>query len=231
MKRFYREAAVIAERDGYSVALDDRPVRSPGKAALVAPTRALAEFLAAEWNAQQDDVIPDSMPMTRFANSAIDRVRPHRDQVVEQIAGYVETDLLCYRADRPEALAERQEQAWQPLLDWVAARYGAALRVTRDARPIAQEEAAVAAVRVVVAGYEDFALSALHALTSASGSVVLALAVAEGRISPEEASAASLVDESFQAEEWGEDPAAVARWVAIGAEIHAAARFLAAADE
>ncbi len=226
MRRFYREVSV-AEEDGlFSVALDGRPIRTPGREALELPSRRIAEEVAAEWQAQSEEVEPESMPMTRFANSAIDRIRPRHDEVVSEIAAYAETDLLCYRSDTPEELAERQNVTWQPLLDWAAERYGASLNVTSAITPVAQEGASVAALRAAIATQNDFALSGLHSLTTTSGSIVLALAVAEGRIGAEEAAAASLLDETFQAENWGEDPEAVARWESIGAEIAAAARFL-----
>lgn len=229
MKRFYRETTVGGEQGRFSVLLDGRPVRSPGKSLVALPTRKLAETVAAEWEAQGDEISPKNMPMTRFANTAIDRVRDRQAQVVNEIAAYAETDLLCYRASDPEELAERQAFAWQPLLDWASERFGATLRVTQEAMPIIQDPAAVSVLREQIERHDEFALAALHSLTAASGSIVVALAVAEGRIGPEEAAAKSLVDETFQAEKWGEDPEAVARWEAIGAEIAAASRFLAAA--
>lgn len=226
MKRFYREASVVSEAGAYSVVLDGRPVLSPGRTALTLPTERVAASIAAEWNAQGEEIAPESMSMTRFANSAIDRVRPRKDEVVKEIAGYAETDLLCYRTATPPALAERQSYSWQPILDWAADRYGARFRVTEGIVPVEQDADAVAALRAQVAAMNEFGLSALHSLTSASGSILLALAVAERRLSPEEAAAASLIDETYQAEEWGEDAEAVARWEAIGVEISSAAQFL-----
>ncbi|NKB59212.1 MAG: ATPase [Alphaproteobacteria bacterium] len=228
MKRFYREASVVAEEGRYSVVLDGRPVLSPGRSPLELPAVELANAIAAEWNAQGDDIVPESMPMTRFANSAIDRIRPRRDGVVSEIAAYAETDLLCYRAAAPADLVERQSFTWQPLLDWIAEHYGAVLNVTQGVMPLTQNAEATALLRAQVAMRDVFVLSALHSITAASGSLVIALAVVEGRIGPEEAAAASLIDETFQAEKWGEDPESVARWDSIGTEIAAAARFLAA---
>ena len=229
MKRFYKQVAVVAEDGFYSITLDGRPVRSPGRAPLALPTEALADCVAEEWREQGEEIAQENMPMTRFVNSAIDRVRPRMQEVVDEIAAYAATDLLCYRTETPEALAERQADTWQPLLDWAAARYGAALRVTQSITPVAQDEAALATIRTEVAAQDEYALSGLHSLTTASGSVVIALAVAEGRIGAADAAAASLLDETFQAEKWGEDPEAVARWGSITAEIAAAARFLAVA--
>jgi len=206
--------------------LDERPARTPGGAALVLPVRALARALAAEWRAQDTHIRPDSMPLTRFANTAIDRVATRRDAVIDELAGYAETDLLCYRVAFPVALVRRQEEAWQPLLDWAAAQCGATLRVTHTATPVAQDADAVAALRAAIAAHEDFALAALHGLCACSGSVVLALAVAAGAIDARAAANASLLEESWQAENWGEEDEAAARRIAIRAEIAAAARFL-----
>lgn len=226
MKRFYEAVSVVADDSGYAIMLDGRPVRSPGREALVLPTRALAESVAEEWRAQSGEIAPESMSMTRFANSAIDRVMPRKAEVVEEISAYAETDLLCYRTDSPPELADRQAASWQPLLDWAAGRYGAKLHVTTSVTPIDQDGTTLEIFRQEVAARDAFGLSGLHSLTTASGSIVIALAVAEGHIGAEEATAASLLDETFQAEKWGEDSEAVARWESISAEIAAAARYM-----
>jgi len=226
MKRFYSAASVVAKNGHFTVELDNRPVLTPGRTSLELKMQAVAEAIAEEWNAQDDEVVPESMPMTRFANTAIDRIQPRQDEVANEIAAYAGTDLLCYRAEEPKDLAERQSFAWQPLLDWAAAHYGTSLRLTAGVIPVEQDPEALAVLHAKVAACDAFALSALHSLTSASGSLVIALAVLEGRIGPEEAAAASLIDETFQAEQWGEDPESIARWDGIGAEIAMAARFL-----
>lgn len=229
MKRFYKEVSVVEDGGCFSILLDGRPMRTPGRDLLQVPHRALADCIAAEWQAQEEEVKPEAMPMTRFANSAIDRVRSRRGEVVAEIAAYAETDLLCYRTDATDELAERQNFTWQPLLDWAGERYGAVLHITQAVTPVRQDETAVAALGNEVGALDEFALSGLHSLTTTSGSLVLALAVAEGRISAAEAAAASLLDETFQAEKWGEDPETVVRWESIGVEMASAARFLAAA--
>ena len=229
MKRLYKDVSVVTENGLYSIKLDNRSVRSPGRELLALPTRVLAESVAAEWRAQDGNVVPESMPMNRFVNSAFDRVRPRHDEVVGEIAAYAETDLLCYRAEMPEELADRQAFTWQPLLDWVAEKYGAELRVTSTIIPVSQCDKSLKALRQEVASHDDFALSGLHSLTATTGSIVIALAVVEGRIGAEEAAAASLLDETFQAEKWGEDSEAVTRWESIGIEITAAARYLSVA--
>lgn len=226
MKRFYRAASVAAKHGLFSVELDGRPVLSPGRSPLDLKTQAMAEAVAAEWDAQGDEIVPETMQMTRFANTAIDRIRPRQEEIANEVAAYAGTDLLCYRAAEPEDLAERQSFTWQPLLDWAAAHYGATLRVTEGIVPVGQDPEALAILNAKVAACDEFVLSGLHSLTAASGSLVIALAVVEDRISPEEAAAASLIDETFQAEQWGEEPESIARWDAIGAEIAAAARFV-----
>ncbi len=137
MNRFYRQAEPIAAADGFGVTLDGKPIRTPGKRDLVVPTAALAAAIAAEWNAQQREVRPRSMPLTQLANTAIDRVKTQRAPVVRQIADYAATDLVCYRALRPPQLAQRQQAVWQPLIDWAVLRYDAPLDITAGVIPIA----------------------------------------------------------------------------------------------
>lgn len=228
MKRFYRDAAVVAAAadDGYAVALDGRPIKTPGREALIVPTRPLADAIAVEWADQPEKIDPRAMPMTRFANTAIDRVRRRRPVVIDEIAAYGGSDLLCYRVDSPAELTVRQDDTWQPLLDWAADRYGATLRVTRKVAYLPQDQAALAALREAVAAHDEFGLSALHTLTAALGSLVLALAVSDGRMAAPDAAAASLLEEIWQAEKWGNDDEAVRRRDGLRAEIDSAARFL-----
>jgi chaperone required for assembly of F1-ATPase len=227
MKRFYRETGVADADGGYAVTLDGRTVRTPAKAVLVLPTRALAEAIAAEWDEQETEIRPHLMPMTQLASTAIDRVRPRRDLVIDEIAAYAETDMLCYRADSPVELAARQAKEWQPMLDWAASAYDASLSVTEGVMPTTQPPAAVRALRAAVAGCDEFALSALYTLTMVSGSLVLALAVRDSAMDPESACDASHLDEEWQAAVWGSDPHAEKRREQSRGEIIAAARFLA----
>ena len=143
--------------------------------------------------------------MMKFASTAIDRVKPRRSAVIDQISAYANSDLLCYRAERPDDLVEMQEGAWQPLLDWCGDAYGATLRTTMGVIPIDQDDGALSAVKEAVATHDDFALAALHELTTISGSVIIALAVTAGRLDVADAADASQVDETFQAEKWGYD--------------------------
>jgi chaperone required for assembly of F1-ATPase len=226
MKRVYKEVTTRPAEAGWGVGLDGRPMRTPGKNDLVAPTEKLAAAIAAEWDAQQDEIRPATMPLTRLAATAIDRTAVQRRRVIDEIAGYGGTDLVCYRADHPPALAARQQAVWQPLLDWAALRYDAALAVTCGVIPTRQSPAALKAFAAAVAAHDDFRLTALHALTTACGSLVIALATMQGRLDAAEAFAASQLDETFQIEQWGEDAEAAARREALAADIAAASRFL-----
>ena len=204
-KRFWKEAKAEAVEGGFTVRLDGRPVKTPAKAALLLPTRALAEAVAAEWNAQEGAVRPATMPLTRAANSAIDKVAPLRAEVIAELAGYGGSDLICYRAEAPQPLIDRQAAAWDPLVDWAATHLHAPLVLTHGVMPVAQPEASLARLTARVAGLSDFGLAGLHDLVAISGSLVLALAVTEGRLTAAEAFAASRVDNRWQAEQWGED--------------------------
>lgn len=226
-KRFYERAAVEEEDGGFAIVLDGRPVLTPAGARLKAPSRRLAEAIAAEWQAQGSDIRPESMPITRLANAALDGVAARRDEVIAATVAFAATDLLCYRAAAPAALRERQDREWQPLLDWAAEAFGARLAVTAGVVPLAQPKEAVAALEAVVAALDDLALAGLSHLTAALGSLLLALAVAEGRVEADEAFALAHLDESWQMEAWGEDFEAAERLRRIRAEVTAAADFLA----
>jgi chaperone required for assembly of F1-ATPase len=226
MRRFYRHAVPLAVAAGFGVALDGRLVRTPARRDLVVPTSVLAAAIAGEWNAQRDEVRRAEMPLTRLAGLTLDRDPSRRDALVSETANYAGTDLVCYRtADQP-ALAARQQAVWQPLLDWAAWHYRAPLNVTAGVIPTRQPEASLAAYAAAVAAQDDFALTALYNLTAACGSLVIALALVEGRLDAGAAFAASQLDESFQIEAWGEDAEQQQRRRALAAEIAAAARFL-----
>ena len=225
MKRVYRKVATGPANGGWAVALDGRPMRTPAKHDMLVPTEALAQAIAAEWDAQQDEVRPATMPLTRLAATAIDHTAAQRDQVVAETANYAGTDLICYRADHPPALIARQQEVWGPLVEWAMLRYDAALAVTSGIVPTRQSPAALNAFAAAVAAQDDFRLTALHTLTAACGSLVIALAVFEGRLDAEAAFATSQLDETFQIEEWGEDAEAAARRRGLAEDIAAAARF------
>ncbi len=203
-KRFWTAATAEAAAGGWTVQLDERAVRTPAKAAFVLPTQAMAQAAAAEWDAQRGAVDPATMPVTRSANAALDKVTPQFAEVVEALAAYGGTDLLCYRAEGPAGLVARQA-AWDGLLDWAAARFGARLAVTAGVVPVAQDAGALGRLRARLAAMTPFELTAAHDLVALTGSLVLGLAVAEGRLSVDEAWRLSRIDEDWQAEVWGTD--------------------------
>jgi chaperone required for assembly of F1-ATPase len=222
-KRFYQDAA--ADPAGV-IALDGKPVRTPGKAPLALPSRALAKAVAQEWRAQGERVDPGTMPLTRLANSAIDGVAGREQAVIDDILAFAGSDLLCYRAHGPRKLAEAQSKHWDPVLAWAKEALGAPLVLAEGVMHVAQPDASLARLRRQIEGRGPFGLAALHVLTALSGSALLALAVALGRLTPEEAWAAAHVDEDFQIGQWGEDAEAKARREARWRDFAAAARML-----
>ncbi|MGE5268074.1 MAG: ATP12 family chaperone protein [Thiohalocapsa sp.] len=227
MKRVYKQVETRPVAGGWGVSLDGRQLRTPARTELVVPTAALAEAIAEEWDAQQDEIRPATLPLYRLAATAIDRTAVQRARVVADTANYAGTDLVCYRADHQQpVLAARQQAVWQPLLDWATLRYDAALAVTSGIVPARQMPAALQAFAAAVAAQDDFRLTALQTLTAACGSLVIALALMEGRIDADAAFHASQLDETFQIETWGEDAEAAERRRALAADIEAAARFL-----
>jgi len=227
MKRFYREAIAAPTEHGFGVMLDGKPLRTPGKNLLIVPNQTLATAIAAEWQGQGATIKPLALPLTRLVSTAIDRVASRRHEVIAEIAKYAGTDLLCYRAAEPRELAERQRAAWQSLLDWAQERYDAPLQVTESITPVTQAPAALAAIERAVAAQDSMMLVALHLATTASGSVVIGLALLAGRLSPEDAFTAAELDESFQIERWGEDAEQAKRRAGLKEDIALAARFAA----
>ncbi|MBL6428289.1 MAG: ATPase [Maritimibacter sp.] len=204
-KRFWKETRADACDGGYTVYLDTRTVRTPAKAAFVVPSRALAEAIALEWDAQADKIDPSTMPMTRTANSAIDKVRLQHAEVADLLAAYGDSDLTCYRADTPAELVARQAEAWDPLLDWADETFGARLEPRIGIMHAPQDSGALTRLGALVHDLDPFRLAAFHDLVSLSGSLIIALAVMHGRIDPETGWAISRIDENWQAELWGED--------------------------
>ncbi|MHA7889174.1 ATP12 family chaperone protein [Roseicyclus sp.] len=224
-KRFWTEVSVAEAEGGFAVHLDARRVMTPGKLPLTLPTRPMAEAVAAEWAAQEDEIQPLTMPVTRAANSAIERVTPQRPEVAAMLAAYAETDLTCHRADAPQALAERQAAAWDPLLDWAADRFGARLFATAGILPVEQPPASLAALRAHVDGFGPFHLTAFHDLVALSGSLVIGLAVAHDHLDPETAWSMSRIDEDWQIEQWGPDDEAEAVTALKRKDFHRAKAF------
>jgi len=227
--RFYKEAAASKderEPGGFTVTLDGRPVKTPGGQPLRLPTLALAEAIAAEWAGQGEKILPATMPEMQLACTAIDRVGPHRAAVVDETSGYGGSDLLCYRTEEPQDLVDLQAAEWQPVLDWLAHDIGAKLSVTAGIVHVAQSDVALAALKDAVGGLDDFELTALTQITQVCGSLSLGLAVERGNLEWQRAVKLSVLDETYQAEKWGDDKEAIDRRRAMTAEVEAAARFL-----
>ena len=231
--RFYQAATVGEGPEGFAVLLDGRPVRTPARRHLVAPARVLAEALAVEWDAQKDRVDPAVMPLTRLANSIIDGVMPAPQPVAAEIEKYLGTDLLFYRAATPAGLVASQEQHWDPIVDWARQKLGAHFALTEGIVHVAQpEEAIAAAVRAIPNGVEvkgAWRLGALNVVTTLTGSALLALALAAGRLTTDEAWAAAHVDEDWNMSLWGRDELALDRRAKRFAEMQAAGTVLALA--
>ena len=227
IKRFWTAASAHAVPGGYEVHLDARTVKTPGKHPLLLPTLALAEAIAAEWDAQTGEINPAKMPMTRFANSAIEKVAPQFAAVVGEVASYGASDLLCYRATEPPALIQRQATGWDPILAWAEQTFAAPLTVTTGVMPVPQPSASLTALRAQVAAMSPFHLVALHDLVAITGSLVLGLATARGHLDPGAAFDLSRIDEHWQAELWGHDEDAAATESRKQADFLAAARFFA----
>ncbi len=226
MKRFYKATGVDGVDGGFRVLLDGRPLKTPAKAALIVPAEALAADIAEEWDAQADEIVPDAMPLTRLATTAVDRMPDLRAPAVQDIADYAGTDLVCYRAAEPQELARRQHNAWQPALDWMATRYEITFEVTETLLPLDQPEATLTRVRDIVGAIDDWPLVGVHAATTGLGSVALALALWHGELDADAAADASLVDALFEIERWGEERDATRRHQALRRDIRAAASFL-----
>ncbi|PWG18587.1 ATP12 family chaperone protein [Salibaculum griseiflavum] len=209
-KRFWKEVTVVETEDGHGIELDGRPVKTPTKAPVAVPSAALAHAIAREWDAVEDVIEPVRMPMTRAANSAIDKVSVQFDEVADMLADYAGSDLLCYRAEGPEELCERQRVEWDPLLDWAEETYGARLRLGQGIMPVAQDDDALNRLRRAAHDQTVFQLTALHDLVTITGSLVLGLAISRGHLGADRAFDLSRLDEDWQIEQWGADDEAVA---------------------
>lgn len=226
VRRIWTRVEVQPLEAGFTLMLDDRPLRTPAKAPLAMPTRALAEAVAAEWDAVTDKVNPDAMPMTRAVNSALDKVIPNQAAVSQLLTEYGGSDLLCYRADAPEELAFRQQEKWTPWVDWSRDTLVAPLILTAGVIPVDQPPSSVARLRAAVDAHDAFELTALHDLVTLSGSLILALAVSRGALEASAAWSLSRLDEDWQQSLWGIDPEAAAAAAVKSAAFDDAARLL-----
>jgi chaperone required for assembly of F1-ATPase len=223
VKRFWRDVTITAER---GIALDGRPVRTPGRLALVLPTEALADAVAGEWRAVEGEIDPRKMPLTGLANTAIERITPDPATFAAGLAAWGESDMLCYRAETPEPLVERQAAAWDPLLDWARTRYDVHFVVTTGIMHQPQPPATLARLGEAVAARSAFELAPLAPIVTITGTLVGALALIEGAADAATLWTAAHIDEDWQAELWGRDPLALAAYEERQRDFDAAVRFL-----
>jgi chaperone required for assembly of F1-ATPase len=211
-KRFYRNVAVVTENGRFAIKLDGRGAKTPGRNALDLPTQAAAELVAAEWSNQKEVIDPHAMALTRIVNTAIDHVADRLEDVAADIAGYAANDLVCYRADEPEGLVNKQCQHWDPVLAWSANTLQAPLQKAKGIMHVEQDKVALQRIADgVFAVKEPIALSCLHVMTTLSGSCLIALMTAAGALSVQEAWMAASVDEDWTAALWGQDEEAMYR--------------------
>ena len=209
-KRFWKAASIAPVDGGYTVLLDARPVRTPIKAELTLPSERLAQAIAAEWDAQDGEIDPLTMPYTRAANAALDKVTPQHAEVADMLAAYGDADLLCYRADTPAELVARQNAIWNPLLDWAERDLGARLAPRTGVIHAPQDPAQLAALRAQVHALDPFSMAAFHDLVTLSGSLVIGFAALRNHLPLPDLWAASRLDETWQEEQWGADDEATA---------------------
>lgn len=226
MKRFWKQASAVATDGGWTVELDGKPIRTPARQPLIVPTVTMAEAIAGEWNCAGEAVDPRAMPLTGLANAAIDRVMRDPQAFADGLAKYGESDLACYRADRPRALVARQEKSWDELLGWARRRFDVDFCTTSGIVHVAQPESTVQQLSHAVSTLGPFELAGVAPLVTIGGSLVAALAVVEEQMSPEQAWQAVTIDEQWQAEQWGADAEAEAALEARRRDFFAAARFL-----
>jgi chaperone required for assembly of F1-ATPase len=224
-RRFYEKAAAVAAAEGHVVCLDDRAVQTPARRPLALPTLALAQAIAAEWAAQRDVIDPGKMPLTRLANAIIDGVADAPGPVAAEIEKYLASDLLLYRAGSPQELRDRQARHWDPILTWARDEFGAHFKVGEGIVHVAQLEAALKVAAVSIPA-DPWRLGAMHAVTTLTGSALLALALWRGNLSAEAAWQAAHVDEDWNMEQWGKDDMALERRSFRFAELQAAVTVL-----
>ncbi len=225
-KRFYQRVAVRGEQAPFSIALDEGLLRTPGKAPLELPTRALAEAVAGEWERQQERINPFDMPLTRLCNAAIDRVRGRRAAVIDDICAFGAHELLCYRAETPLAFAHLQARTWDPLLEWAQGELGAKFAIGCGVMPVEQPQETLKVLRRRYGTFGDFQLAALSNMATLSHSALLPLAVAAARLTPEDAWEAANLEEAWNIRQWGADAEATARSARRRLEFLSAARLL-----
>lgn len=226
MKKFYKTAEAGTAPGGYVVRLDGKPLKTPLRHVLLMPTEALAAAVAAEWQAQGEEIVPSSMPLTQLASTMLDKAAgDDRAGMNRQLCEYSGSDLVCYFATHPAELVRRHEAHWRPLLAWLQERHGVALEAVSGIQYKQQPEAALKALQALIEGLHPADFTVLQAAAAATGSVTIGLALLEGRLTPEEAWQAACVDEVYQLETWGEDAEARKRLDVILSELKTAVTF------
>lgn len=226
MKKFYKTAEAGTAPGGYVVRLDGKPLKTPLRHVLLMPTEALAAAVAAEWQAQGEEIVPSSMPLTQLASTMLDKAAgDDRAGMNRQLCEYSGSDLVCYFATHPAELVRRHEAHWRPLLAWLQQRHGVALEAVSGIQYKQQPETALKALRALIEGLNPADFTVLQAAAAATGSVTIGLALLEGRLTPEEAWQAACVDEVYQLETWGEDAEARKRLDVILSELKTAVTF------
>ena len=228
-RRFYKNVSTEAVDEGFGIFLDGRRLKTPGKLPLTAPSRHIGTLIAAEWEAQEDLIRPETMPVTRLVNVSIELTPGNRDKLISEARSYGGTDLLCYRASEPAALAERQNELWNPALDWARER-GVSLEATSSIIAIEQDETSLDRIADYASQQSDLLLTLFVHLTAVFGSAVLAMAVMERHLDGRRAFELSRLDALFQIEKWGEDEEAAANAKALEADVTALCRILDAGD-
>ena len=225
-RRFYQEVNVIKLERGFAVELDGRLVKTPLGQPQILTSKDLAIAIAHEWASQEKIIVPETMPLTGYANSSIDRIEKNRESILKEILNFAETDLLCYRANEPIDLVSRQNSHWQPLLDWAADTMKIKLKVTTGILHIKQPLRAIDTLAKLLRGKNDMELAGIISLTTACGQIILALALAKGRIDIKEALVCTQLEQIYQNERWGVDEETRIRQVSLETEIATATKFL-----
>ena len=226
MKKFYREVQALKIKEGYSIRLDGKPLKTPSGKWFLVPFLPLAEAVAAEWDTQKTEIRPREMFLTQLSNTVIDKVSVNRQAVVDEILGYIETDLVCYRASEPKALKKKQTECWDPLLSWLGEKYNIKLYQTKNLLPLQQPPESFSIFLELIVELDDFLLGGLHKMVLTLGSLVVSFAVLDGLFDSEAACKASLVDEVFQVQKWGADEDFRIRSETLRLEIKATTTFL-----
>ena len=230
MKRFYRTVKTKSVKDGWTILLDKNSVKTPGKNNLVLPNLLLAEAVKEEWENQKTVILPLKMPFTKLANTAIDRVKEKRHQIIEELSGYGNSDLLCYRIKSPIELAHRQKKEWQPAIDWIFKTFNIEIQTTTDILYVKQNSEVILKIENLIADFNDFSIAGIQLVTSLSNSIILSLALAKGFFSAEKAFRSALLEELYQVEKWGDDEENTRRREGIKSEFFNAERFIKLAE-